>query len=81
MKNPPDTFIERVPSKEVARRFREPRSPDHSNGHGRSNTGKIPVAVGKKARPRTIRASKNDFELISVYQFAFWLCRCFPMFD
>jgi hypothetical protein len=59
MKNPPDAFIERASSQEVARRFREPRGPDHSNGRGRSNTGKTPVAVGKKTRPRTIRASKT----------------------
>jgi hypothetical protein len=49
-KNPPDGFIERVSSKEVARCFREPRSLDHSNGRRLSNTGKTPAAAGKDAR-------------------------------
>jgi hypothetical protein len=49
-KNPPDGLIERVSSREVPRRFREPRGPDHSNGSGHSNTGKKPVTAGKNAR-------------------------------
>jgi hypothetical protein len=60
MKNPPDAFIERASSKEVARRFREPRGPDHSNGRGRSNTGKTPVAVGKKTRPEQFERRKRS---------------------
>jgi hypothetical protein len=59
MKNPPDAFIERASSKEASRRFREPRGPDHSNGRGRSNTGKTPVAVRKKTRPRTFERRKR----------------------
>lgn len=49
-KNPPDGLIERVSSKEVPRRLREPRGPDHSNGSGHSNTGKKPAIAGKNAR-------------------------------
>jgi hypothetical protein len=80
-KNPPDGFIERVSSKEVTRRLREPRGPDHSNGPGRSNTGKRPIANGKNARLGKHSSTENDLELISVREFALWLCRCFPVFD
>jgi hypothetical protein len=81
MKNPPDAFIERVSSKEEARRFREPRGPDHSKAGNRSNTGKTPLAAGKMAGARNIDASKTLANGTSVCQFTFRLCGCFPVLD
>jgi len=80
-KNPPDRFIERVSSKEVPRRFREPRSLDHSNGPGHSNTGKKPVTAGKNARADRNSGAENELELISVRELALGLWYRFPMFD
>ena len=81
MKNPPDALTERASSKEAARRFREPRGPDHSNGRGGSNTGKNTGRGREKDPSRNNSSVENDLELISVYQFTFWLCGCFPVFD
>jgi hypothetical protein len=80
-KNPPDGFIERVSSKEVPRRFREPRGPDHSNGPAQSNTGKKPVTTGKNAWADKDSGAENDLELISVREFVLGLCYRFPVFD